>query len=616
MKIKFIIMGILFPCFSMAQEVNTANEVVVTASRLPESEASVMADIKTVSSKQMELHNVKTLTDAFSLLPGIQVLNYGGRGQAANFYVRGGNAEHVLILLDGNPLNSSGISALNPNFIPANIIEKIEYIRGQKATVYGANSISGVINIITKPDYRNKQSLKYAYSSYATHDFNFNNTVAINENSVIKLSGGAVDSKGYNVHPLEGLNNGEKHGYKERNFNAVFSYLTEGDVELWGSYNYILNSGEYDNSYYDWISGDPVKEKDVNDIERSIFSLGSKYNSSFYSYDLGLMYTNSNDYSYPIGDSKIGTTASPFKINALAFHFTNSFKLNDRIKLGFGVDFDNNILSKNSAATGIPFSDSDKSLVNRAVYANTSMNYDVYLLDFSIRSDDNSIYGSHTSISMGTGVNISNASQIALRLGTAYRAPTMMELYYPMGGNSSLNEEKSQNIELAYKGNIDSFGYYINAYYTEIEDLIGYDMNTWKYFNVGEAKIKGLELGLHYKYENVIANISADLTDPQNSQTGETIRYRAKQTYKADVAGEYGNFDFSGGYNFLSKRYTSSSPLGGFGLVNIGAGYTWQKQVRFGVNINNLFDKNYQMSSGYATEGRVYLGSIELKNFF
>lgn len=617
MKFKIILMvGILFPCFSSAQTTINENDIVVTANRMQESKTSVLADIHSVTARQIESHNISSLSEALSLLPGIQVFSYGGKGQAANFYVRGGKAEHVLVLLDGNTLNTSGIAAINPNFIPTNMIEKIEFIRGQRATVYGANAISGVINIITKPNYKNKQSLKYSYSSYDTHELGFNNTLLIDESTVLKIAGGASKSDGFNIHPQAGLNDGTKYGYKSKNLNLNISHLTPNNIELWASYNYLFNRGEYDNSYFDWATGDPIKEKDRNDVERNIVSIGSKYGSDSYNYDYGFMYTNSNEYSYPIGDSKIGHTASPFKINALSTHFTNDFVIFPGFKFGFGGEFDNNVLNKDSSSYGQYFSNDDKSLVNRALFACVNSEQGIYLAELSYRVDDNSSYGTHHSFSVGGGLNFNNYAMFSLKYGTAYRSPTLMELYYPLGGNTNLREEKSKNIEFGFKGNLEYLGYYSNFYYTKMSDLIGYDMNTWKYYNVSEAIIKGVELGTDYNFEKIIFGLSVDLLDPKDSNTDETIKYRAKQMYKAHISGELGKFNFSGLYNFVSKRYTSAKPLGGFALVNIATGYTWQNKVKFGLSIENLMDKNYQLSSGYLTGGRIYTASIELINFY
>ena len=123
MKVKYLMLGMLFPAVVVSAETLKIEDVVVTASRIPESEASVLAPVEVVTRDQIEKMELHTVKEVLDLLPGVDTVSYGGRGQSANFYVRGGKAEHVLVLLDGNPLNSSGIAAVNPNFLPADIID-------------------------------------------------------------------------------------------------------------------------------------------------------------------------------------------------------------------------------------------------------------------------------------------------------------------------------------------------------------------------------------------------------------------------------------------------------------------------------------------------------------
>ncbi len=611
-KLSIFVMASFLPWVSFAQE---DTEVVISATRLPQSAVSELASVEIVTKQQLELHNAKTLKDALELLPGIQFISNGGRGQSANFYVRGSKAEHVLVLLDGQVLNSAGIAAVTPNSIPANVIEKVEFIRGQKATLYGANAMVGVINIITKPEYKKQQSLSYTYSTYNTHDLNFKNIFTITDTDVLKVSGGIASSDGYNVRPQAGLNDGDEHGFKNRNFNIQYAHYFANDLELWGSYNYIYTRGDYDNSYYDYFIGSPIHEMDRNEVERNLFALGLQYITDTYSFNISGMYSRNNDYNYPKLAEKLGPSSSALKVDAFTFNAINKLNFFKYFEVSFGVDFDNNILDSSSNSYGSTFGNDDVSIVNRGAFIGLNVENDLLIGDVSFRVDDNSVYGTRGSYSVGAGIKPIKDHLLSVRYGTSFRSPTMSELYYPYYGNKNLSEEEAEGLEISFKGHVDNFRYYLNGYYNEYEDLISYDYSKG-YVNISKAEIKGIELGLGYSFDYLQATLSADLLDPKNKDNNEVITYRSKQNYKAQLSGQYQRFDYALLYTFNSKRYTSSEPLGSYGVLNIGAGVTLADRVRFMVKVDNLFDKEYENMAGYKTGGRIVYGGIELKNFW
>lgn len=617
MKVKYLMLGMLFPTVVVSAETLKIEDVVVTASRIPESEASVLAPVEVVTRDQIEKMELHTVKEVLDLLPGVDTVSYGGRGQSANFYVRGGKAEHVLVLLDGNPLNSSGIAAVNPNFLPADIIEKVEYIRGQRATVYGANALSGVINIITRPAYKNHQELSYSFGTHEAHDLAVNNAVAISDSDVIKVAGGVSSADGYNVHPLSGLNDGDEHGYKNKNLELLYAHTTDAGIEISGSYNYIYNRGDYDNSSFsDWGN---VHEMDRNQVERNIFNAGSNYNGELYRYDLGLMFSRSNDYNYPKGQSLYGPSSSVFKVQAFNGHFVNYWNPLGDLLAGFGLDYDNNVLDNDSNTYGTKFGNRDISLVNRGYSLLAKYNDEMFLGEASVRLDDNSRFGTRTTFDAGMGIKIIPLLSLSVRGGTAFRAPTLSELYYPAtfgpAGNINLRPEKSSNVEFNIKGAADNFGYYLNGYLNNVRDMIAWVNG---YENVSKARIRGLEAGLEYSFDKWLSvKATADLMDPEDRKTGNDIAYRSRQTYKALINGEAHNFDYFGNYRFVSHRNVGYGPrLPGYGTVSLGVGYTWNDRVRFGVKADNLFDRKYETQRGYPAEGAVVSGTITLKNFF
>ena len=595
---------------------DTTEELVVSATRLPETKSSVLGTVDVVTSEEIKIRNLKNLSEILALLPGVQTSTYGGRGQSSSFYVRGGNANQVLVLLDGETYSTGKISNINTNQIPANMIEKVEFIRGHRASVYGANAVLGVINIITKPEYHTSQRAAYTYSSYATHDFLTQNTIAITDKDVIKLAGGVGSSKGFNVHPVPGLNDGAEHGYKQHNLQLAYSHLFDNNLEVRGDYKYIYNKGDYDNSYF-------MPEIDENENDKHLLSGGANYTDDFYSFDFGVMYSHDNDYNYPENTSKYGPTSSAFKVKSVNSHFTNEFTVAEPWKVGFGVDYDYSRLDKDSNSYGANFGESNISLINRAAYLYTKVDNEFMLGELSGRLDDNSTYGNEGTYSIGLGGKLPLDSLLSVRYGTGFRAPNMQELYFPYYGNKELKSEKSNNWEVSLTNNNALGNVYVNAFYNKFRNWIGSKPPMYLYENLDKVTIKGLEFGTDLSFletHHFIA--SASLTDTENRTTHKELDGKAKQIYKAryhgseKIAGH--TIDGFGEYRFTSKRKFSNVPnQGGFGVVNIGVGFSvLNDMVRFGVGADNIFDKKYEYIYGYPTGGAIYSGTVEIRNLF
>lgn len=617
MKRNLLIAGLLAPVLAYGGT-DTTDEVVVSASRLSETKTHVLGQIDVITEKEIQERNLKTLTDVVALLPSVQVTSYGGRGQNASFYVRGGNSNQVLVLLDGESLSTSKIGELNANHIPANMIEKVEFIRGHRASVYGANAVLGVINIITKPEYRTKQRAAYSYSSYDTHDLALQNTFAITENDALKVTGGVSSSDGVNVHPVPGVNDGARHGFDNYDVQIGYSHTFDNNLEIRGDYKRIKNEGDYDNSW----SG--TYGTSVNYDENQIVSVGADFGNELYAFDLGAMYTHDNDYNHPKGLPVSDMQSSAFKMDTINSHFTNEFYPVTDLRLGFGADYAYSRLNKNSKVEWSGnFANSAISINNKAAFVFARYDYSFLSTELSGRIDDNSVYGSEGTYNVGIGASFLEDYQFSVRYGTAYRAPNMQELYYPGYGNSRLDPEKAKNLEVTLRNQY----FFISGFYNNIKNQIGSDPLTWQYENISRVNIKGVEGGANIPFDRYNKlDLSASLMNPKNKDTHKTVYGRAKQLYKAkymfdsdDMFADFG-FDGYADYRFTSKRtFSNGKTLGGFAVVNLGVGVTpagMNKHVRFGFGIDNLLDKKYEYNAGYPTGGRVYSGTIEIKNLF
>jgi outer membrane receptor for ferrienterochelin and colicin len=123
----------------------TLEEIVIEGAR-PDLEKT--GRLRVIPAEELEERGVRTLDEALNLVPGLNVRV--GAGGVPRLDIRGLRSRHVLLLLDGIPLNSTYDGQMDPRLIPVEIIKKIKVTYGTGSSLYGTGALGGVINIITR----------------------------------------------------------------------------------------------------------------------------------------------------------------------------------------------------------------------------------------------------------------------------------------------------------------------------------------------------------------------------------------------------------------------------------------------------------------------------------
>src|SRR5690606_15418673 len=126
--------------------------VTVIGSRTPQAIDRVLGDVSIIDRQTIERGGQNSLAELLAGSHGIEQLSYGGPQTPTSIFLRGSNSNQTLVLVDGQRINSatSGGGALNA--IALNDIERVEILRGAAGSLYGADAVGGVVNIITRQD--------------------------------------------------------------------------------------------------------------------------------------------------------------------------------------------------------------------------------------------------------------------------------------------------------------------------------------------------------------------------------------------------------------------------------------------------------------------------------
>jgi vitamin B12 transporter len=125
-------------------------EIVITANQTPTEAPKVGSAVSVIPGEALRGQGFTTVADALRTLPGLSVSQAGNRGGLTQVRIRGAEANHTLVMIDGVPVNDFANGDFNFANFAIEDVERIEVVRGPQSGIYGANAHAGVISIITK----------------------------------------------------------------------------------------------------------------------------------------------------------------------------------------------------------------------------------------------------------------------------------------------------------------------------------------------------------------------------------------------------------------------------------------------------------------------------------
>ena len=135
---------------ALAQSLPQLEPVVVTATRLEQPVSAVLSDVRVIDADTIRNAGPVSLPELLQMHGGAEIASTGGPGQISSVFLRGTNANHVVLLIDGVRINSATAGTNAFENIPLDQIERIEILRGPASSLYGADAIGGVIQVFTR----------------------------------------------------------------------------------------------------------------------------------------------------------------------------------------------------------------------------------------------------------------------------------------------------------------------------------------------------------------------------------------------------------------------------------------------------------------------------------
>ena len=592
---------------------NNSDTLSVTANRFQEPNSSILAPITVVEREQIDRWQSNSVIDVLRRMPGIDVGQNGGIGQMSSIYVRGTESRHVLILVDGVRLNQANVSGSSDiSQIPLSLVQRIEYIRGPRSSVYGSDAIGGVINILTERKTEGG-TLNATMGSHGYQEYDGSVKQKVGDRTTLTAAGSYLYTKGYDVEA-----NGNTGGYPQPDRDGFMN------KSLWLGVNHDIND---DVSLYARAYGFDNRtaydaEPDYNDNTiitdtRALFSrtydAGMQFHRDNYSSSLNTSYNYTKDYDYDPHQGRYGKGSRFTNSEQYNVQWSNHLLLGNG-GVGGGVDWQRQSVKEGS--NGFP---NKEHFDNTGLYLTGQQKLGEIIAEASVRSDKHSEYGWHTTWQTNLGWEFVDGYRVIGGYGTAFKAPNLNQLYvdnplWNLAGNLNLKPEESKQWEGGFEGLSGPLEWRLTAYRNDIENLIAYKSATPidTYENIGKALIKGVEFTGEMDTWIFHHTFNLQYIDARNKETHQRLDRRARQQLKYQLDWQVEKLDMGVTYQYIGQRtdkdygtYENVS-LGGVSIWDLTASYPITSHLSIRGRIANLFDKDYETAYGYRTPGREY----------
>jgi len=468
--------------------------IVVTATPVPVPEGALGSHVSLLYGAELRTQGVTQVTDALRSVSGLTLVQTGSFGSRSSVFLRGGESDHVLVLLDGVPLNNPG-GEIDLSGLTTDIVERIEIVRGPVSGLYGSDAVAGVIQIITRTG---EDGLS---GSGTLRGGSFGSL-----SGVLELRGGsdsgsfAASMARYESDGILAFNNGHR--------NTVLT--GSADLRIDDASSARVTARLLDRTYrFPTDSGG-----NVVDVNQASFweeaTVGVQVDRRLSdAFDVRAHLT--------LHDVDSGTDDPPdgpddrsafFSIDAMR-RVTGDFRANVRLPgesvVTAGVELEHQRIrafSEGQSEFGLFSGQSKDSRSNTAGYLHALTTLSPVSLNGGIRVEDNEQFGNFVSFQMGSAVGITPVTRLRFAAGRAIKEPSFFEVFATgfVRGNPDLDPERSTSWEAGLQR--DFFGRArvgVTWFAQSFEDLIQFtgsppEATGPNYFNVAAADSRGLEV--------------------------------------------------------------------------------------------------------------------------
>ena len=552
------------------------NEVVITSNRISVPFSKTSRTINLITSEDILKSATTNVPDLLQNVTGVDVRRRGVDGMQSDLFIRGGNFNQTLLLIDGIKMDDvqTGHHTMN-GVLSFDDIERIEVVKGPAARVYGQNAFTGAVNIVSKKVVKNTLDVGINYGSY--------------DNVKVGASVGQQFTDG-NV--FASVSYQESDGYRyNTDFQNIMAFLKSNFK------NYTLTTSFAQRNFgANGFYASPAYIDQYEETQTSLVALSADYGSENIKI-VPRIYWRRNQ------DMYLFLRQDPDYFRNL--HISNKLGVETNVeissklgKTGIGFDASRSFLVSNNLG------DHNRTSLTGFVEQRFVLLNETLDITPGVAVSYFSDFGTEAFPGIDVGYKVSDAVRVYGDFGYTYRVPTFTEMFY-VGpttiGNPDLEPESalSEEIGIKIKGSNISFDFAI--FNRKSENLIDWtkdnEEDKWETRNFSEVKTNGIETSVNYNFDVLNFN--------QNLQVAYT--YINDEIIDADV--EYTRYSLNSvkhqinaGFNFqfcpiftqnISYRYVERTDGESYNVVDARVSANLKNGLQLSFIANNIFNTEY-----------------------
>ena len=603
------------------------DQIVITASRAPETAAQTPASVTIIDQRSIERLDEPLIGSLLRLTPSAAVATSGPAGSLTEVRIRGAEANHTLLFVDGIKINDPA-SGDNPRFelLNSDLASRIEIVRGPQSALWGSEAIGGVIAI-------NGVDNVPGYVASAEGG-SFGSARASASGSLVADRVNVTSAVGFQrATGIDSFNGqGDKDGYRNLSGRLRAKWRLAPNVELGVSGLALTGRSEFDGF-------DPVTfaHTDTLDNSRNRLAAGRIWAS------LG---SDSSPWEAQIAASLLGSSNKNYLADAeqnrtRGVRRNVSAQIERRFATGpiahvliAAADLERETFhARDTIYSG--FSNQDRSRNHEALTVEWRGETKPVSADLAVRRDMFNRFKDATSLRASLFARVGGGFSVAGSYGEGIAQPTFFDLYgfFPNNfvGNPSLRPESSRGFELSLRyrrGPLDaSVTGYRQRLHDEIIDV--FDFNTFLFSTANRSEIShrsGVEATLGWKLGEEL-RLSANYAFLKSTQPDETsltqvheLR-RPKHSGSLALDGSHGRFNYGGSIAYVGKHFDQRDTfpfdrvtLGSYWLAGARVAYAIRPGVELFGRISNALNQKYEDVFGYRTEPRAAYAGLRLSS--
>lgn len=583
----------------------SSETIVVTGSREPLAVSRLAADVVVIDGDTLRASGATSLADVLREQAGVQISRNGNAGAATAVMIRGASGSQTVVLVDGVRVGSATLADPSIQALPLAQIERIEVLRGPGSSLYGADAVGGVVNIVTRR---------------ADAGVRFDAALAFGSRGGRELSAGASATLGaWDIAASLAQDHADgdsalRPGDPYANYNADDDGYTRDSGQLRIGFApapghriglSLLRSRletQIDSTEYAPPTYAPDNTPDFRD-ELDVDATALEWRGTL---GAGLVATMRVDRS--VDDSRTG------KAVVNRFRTTRDHAL---AQLAWETGTVGQFVAaverlEEDAKTDSYRGDRDTDVAVLA-WTGTSGRF---AWQADLRRDDSSDYGAETTGRLGASFALTPTWRLRALAGNSFRAPSFNDLLYPGYGSADIKPERGRSVEFGVEWAADGDRAGLTVYRNKVKNLIGYqpdrsfcpDDPAYDYGcagNVSRARLQGATLSGAKALGDWSLRAQVDFLDAKNEDTGARLTRRA--AHQETLGADWRRGDWSAGASLLHVgARPDSRQLGAETTLDLKAGWRFAKGWTLESRLLNATDEDLEPAAYYRGPAREF----------